>query len=373
MQLNVNYIMKNLTLIISLLFTALTFGQQSSFVQEEDNLSVLLNDLRSAKDNSEKDASNNKFKLELEKVLNLPGSIDYPFSKLTTVGFIDSPDKQMRIVNYNIEQDDLSQKYTCFIVYYDKRKKEQFVTELKDNSFGMPTKPTEIISSDEWYGALYYKIIPVSKGSKTIYTVLGWDYYSPSSQIKIIDAIYINGSSVKLGSPIFKQGRETLKRVYFEHSKKSSMALNYEENRKRIIFDHLSPESPNLKNYRSYYVPDMSYDAFVFDNGKWILHEDVIGTNNGEDPKKQFVYVKDEKTGKVVRKEVKVKWENPEDSNAPGGGYEHVAITPESATENEENGAQDNGPKIDKSDKRDPSQVSFYDDVVKKKRKKKNK
>ena len=258
-------------------------------------------------------------------------------------------------------------------MHYDKRKKEQFVTELKDNSFGMPTQPTEIISSDEWYGALYYKIIPVSKGSKTIYTVLGWDYYGPSSQIKLIDAIYINGTTVKLGSPIFKQGRETLKRVYFEHSKKSSMALNYEENRKRIIFDHLSPESPNLKNYKSYYVPDMSYDAFVYDNGKWILEEDVIGTNNGEDPKKQIVYVKDEKTGKVVAKEVKVKWENPEDANAPGGGYEHVAITPESLKENDGEKPEKNGPEIDKRDKRDPSQVSFYDDVVKKKKKKKNK
>jgi len=365
--------MKSLTFLISLIVSTFIFGQSTSFLEEEEKLLALLNELRSAENNSEKNAANLVFKTELAKVLELSGSIDYPFSKLTTVGFIDSPDKQMRIVNYNIEQDDLSQKYTCFIVYYDTRKKEQFVTELKDNSFGMPTQPTEIISSDEWYGALYYKIIPISKGSKTIYTVLGWDYYGPSSQIKIIDAIYINGNSVKLGSPIFKQGRETLKRVYFEHSKKSSMALNYEENRKRIIFDHLSPESPNLKNYRSYYVPDMSYDAFVFDNGKWVLEEDVIGTNKGEDPKKQIVYVKDEKTGKVVAKEVKVKWENPIDGNAPGGGYEHVAITPESVKENEGKSIENSEPKIDKNDKRDPSQVSFYDDVVKKKKKKKKK
>lgn len=365
--------MKKSIVFICLLISNVLIGQQTSFVQDEENLVVLLEKLRAAENNSEKDAANKTFKVALEQVLKQSGSLDYPFSKLTTVGFIDSPDKQFRIVNYNIEQDDLSQKYTCFVVHYDKRKKEQFVTELKDNSFGMPTQPTEIISSDEWYGALYYKIIPISKGSKTIYTVLGWDYYSPSSQIKIIDAIYVNGTTVKLGSPIFKQGRETLKRVYFEHSKKSSMALNYEENRKRIIFDHLSPESPNLKNYKSYYVPDMSYDAFVLENGKWILEEDVIGTNNRPDPKKQTVYVKDEKTGKVVAKEVKVKWENPEDGNAPGGGYEHVAITPESAKESENNAkVGDNSPDINKRDKRDPSQVSFYDDVVKKKKKKKN-
>lgn len=361
-------------LFLGLIVSSALFGQQVSFEENESALLILLDKLRSAENNAEKEAANKVFKTELYKALDQPGSIDYPFSKLTTVGFINSPDKQMRIVNYNIEQDDLSQKYYCFVIYSDKRKKEQFVTELKDNSFGMPTQPTEILASDQWYGALYYKIIPVDKGSKTIYTVLGWDHYGPSSQLKLIDAIYFTGKTVKLGSPIFKLGKETLKRVYFEHSKKTSMALNYEENRKRIIFDHLSPESPNLKNYKSYYVPDMSYDAFELEGGKWILQEDVIGTNSGEDPKKQIVYVTDPKTGKVEAKEVKVKWINPEDSNAPGGGYEHVAITPESAKENEKLDKKDNDLKVDKNDKRDPSQISFYDEVVqKKKKRKKNK
>lgn len=364
--------MKHAILLISLIFSSVLVGQQSPFIEDEEKLLQLLDNLRAAQNNSDKDAANKIFKAQLFTVLEKPGSIDYPFSKLTTVGIIDSPDKQLRIVNYNIEQDDLSQKYTCFVVNYDKQKKEQFVVELKDNSFGMPTQPTEILSSDEWYGALYYKIIPISKGSKTVYTVLGWDYYSPSSQLKVIDAIYVNGKTVKLGSPIFKQGKETLKRVYFEHSKKSAMSLKYEENRERIIFDHLSPESPNLKNYKSYYVPDMSYDAFVLENGKWVLNEDVIGTNSGEDPKKQIIYVKDEKTGKVEAREVKTKWIDPEDSNAPGGGYEHVAVTPETVQENTTKATVDDTPKANKKDKRDPSQVSFYDDVVKKKKKKKN-
>lgn len=360
-------------LLLGLIVSSSLFGQQTSFEQDENNLLVLLDKLRNAENNTEKDAANKIFKAELYKVLDQPGSIDYAFSQLTTVGFIDSPDKQMRIVNYNVEQDDLSQKYFCFVIYNDKRKKEQFVTELKDNSFGMPTQPTEILAADEWYGALYYKIIPISKGSKTIYTVLGWDYYSPSSQLKLIDAIYINGKTVKLGSPIFKQGKETLKRVYFEHSKKSSMALNYEDNRKRIIFDHLSPESPNLKNYKSYYVPDMSYDAFELIGGKWELQEDVIGTNSGEDPKKQVIYVTNPKTGKVEAKEVKVKWIDPEDANAPGGGYEHVAITPETVKNEENLDKKDDGLKVDKNDKRDPSQISFYDEVTKKKKKRKKK
>ena len=351
--------------------TAHLFAQSTSLAQEEEKLLPLLEALRSAENNQEKEAKNLIFKQALAAALEKEGALTYPFSTLTTVGFIDSPDKQMRIVNYNIEQDDLNQKYTCFVVHFDKRKKEQYVTELKDNSFGMPTQPTEILASDEWYGALYYKIIPVKKGSKMIYTVLGWDYYGPSSQVKLIDAIYFTGSNVKLGSPIFKVGNTTQKRVFFEHSKKTSMALNYEEHRNRIIFDHLSPESPNLKNYRSYYVPDMSYDAFELQSSKWVLQEDVIGTNNEADHKKQIIYVTNEKTGKVEPKEVKVKWINPEDPDNPNGSIEHVAVTPESVVDKKE---EEKETKVDKKDKRDPSQISFYDEVVKKdKRKKKNK
>ena len=73
------------------------------------------------------------------------------------------------------------------------------------------------------------------------------------------------------------------------------MSLKYESDRERIIFDHLSPESPSMKKFRSFYVPDMSYDAYILEDGKWILNEDVIGVNKGNGEKKQTVYVLNEK------------------------------------------------------------------------------
>jgi hypothetical protein len=151
------------------------------------------------------------------------------------------------------------------------------------------------------------------------------------------------------------------------------MSLKYEENRERIIFDHLSPESPSMAKFRSFYVPDMSYDAFKLENGKWVLHEDVIGVNKGADAKKQYMYVKDEKTGKVQRKEVKVEWVNPEGENTPVDGGSHVAVTPETEVKEEDKKENVNLPEVDKRDKRDPSDLSIYGDKKKKKRKNKRK
>ena len=360
---------------ITFIFFLLFFTQNMLYAQvidlaaEEDKLVLLLDNLRSAKNDDEKKVANKLFKDQLNQTLQDKKALLYPFSKLTTVGVINSPDKEMRILNWNVEQDDFSHSYHCFVLHYDKRRKKYNVTELQDISFGMPSQPTEILPSSQWYGCLYYKIIPVKKGSKTLYTVLGWDHNSTMSQLKLIDVIYFTGKTVKLGSPIFKEGKTTKKRIFFEHSKKANMSLKHEASRDRIIFDHLSPESPSMKKFRSFYVPDLSYDAFVLDGSKWILNEDVIGTNKGTDSKKQTVFVKNEKTGEVEEKEIKSDWINPSDPDAPGGGSEHVAITPEDQKESVKNKEEPNIPKVNKKDKRDPSDVSFYDDVKKKKRK----
>lgn len=333
-------------------------------MQKEIYLDSLLGNLRSAENDEEKKELNAVFKDELELALNEPSALDYNFTRLQTVGIIDSPDKKVRIVNWNVELDDLSHQYFCYVLYQDDKKDEIRVTELQDISFGMPSQPTDVIDAESWYGALYYKIIPVEKGSRTMYTLLGWDYNSSLSQLKLIDVMYFTSGTVKLGNPIFKMGKETMNRVFFEHSKKSSMYLNYEASRERIMMDHLSPESPALKSFRSYYVPDMSYDAFEYEKNKWILKEDVVGVNDGQlNSYKQEVQVMNEKTGKLETRVVKTNWQNPEDLNAPAGGSEHVAITPETAAkeskENQEEKAYNPlDDRVDKKDKRDPKNLS---------------
>ncbi len=350
---------KSLVFCISLLIVPGIYGQDTNSLSSvEIELAAQLNELRAAENNEEKETLNTAFKDELKKALEMEGAFSYPFEQLKTIGFIDSPDKKLRIINWNVEQDDFSHKYYCFVMHYNKKSKEYLVTELIDNSFGMPSKPEDILAANEWYGALYYKIIPVKKGSRMLYTVLGWDYFNSMSQVKLIDVLYVSGTTIKLGNPIFKVGNETKKRVFYEHSKKATMYLNYESDRKRIMMDHLSPESPSMKNFRSYYVPDLSYDAFVYEKKKWVLHEDVIGTNKDSGEKKQAVYVGD-KDGKVKKKNIKANWENPEDPNAPAGGSEHVAVTPESAEKSDKNKENTNGePGTKKKDRRDPSQMS---------------
>jgi hypothetical protein len=297
--------MKNVIpfLIILISFSAAAV-EDSTFVNREKKLSVLLDSLRSAKDDLQKEEKNLEFKTYLYETLQLEGAFSYPFSNLKTVGFIDSPDRQLRIINWNIELDDQTQKYYCFLMHLDEKKKNVELSELIDNSDPFNPRPTEILEANQWYGALYYKIIPVDKGSKTVYTVLGWDGNTASSNIKLIDVLYFTGNTPKLGSPIFKNSEGTFKRMFYEHSEKATMSLKYEEQYKRIIFDHLMPESPNLKGFYSFYVPDLSLDAFVLSSNKWIFKEDVIGINK-ENKEETDVYVLNSKTNTVEKRALK--------------------------------------------------------------------
>jgi len=55
------------------------------------------------------------------------------------------------------------------------------------------------------------------------------------------------------------------------------MSLKFHEKKKKnlIIFDHLSPTSPQLEGMYDFYVPDGSYDGFTWEKGKWIYIKDI--------------------------------------------------------------------------------------------------
>jgi hypothetical protein len=287
------------------------FGQFDYSIRITE-LSSILDSLRAAKTDDDKSSINDRFSSLMEKTLNEPSIFNYTLSELTTVGCIDSPDSELRIVNWNIEQEDESQRYFAFVLKRDVKKNKHEVFSLTHNVYS-ELKPSETLDASNWYGALYYKIIPEIKGSKKYYTVLGWNGATKESNMKLIDVISFSGNALKLGAPIFKIENNTLKRVFFEHSRKANISLKWEPEYKRIIFDHLSPETPSMFGFYEYYVPDMTYDAFVFEDGKWVLKEDVVGINKKSNEIK--VAVIDPETGAIEMTTKKGEWVDPSSNN----------------------------------------------------------
>lgn len=318
-----------LLLILTLSFQSL--GQFDALTREQE-LSVLLDSLRASRKNDRKEFWNKQFKTLIEQTLHEPSVFDITFTKLRTLGVIDSPDKMVRIVNWNVEQEDGSQKYYAYVLHRNLKKEDHKVIELIDNSMMLPGKPEETLDANMWYGALYYQIIPVEKSSKTYYTLLGWDGGTRMSNTKLIDVLYFSGNSLKLGYPLFKSGDKTAKRMFYEHSERSVMSLRYEPEYKRIIFDHLMPETPTMVGFYEFYVPDMSYDAFVLEGNRWVLKEDVIGIN--KNPQTVSVSQFDAKSGDVSTYTVENKWIDPTGGSGSGKNDVHIAVLPDSETKN---------------------------------------
>jgi hypothetical protein len=322
--------MKWILLHIALLCTGLIFSQNDMRLSDaEYRLEQKLNALRAAKGETEIKAKNRALKEELEKTFEIDGAFDYPFDRLRTLGTVKSPDGLVRLFNWNIERPDFTHEYYCYVLYNDVKKKKVTVTELVDNSMMLPARPTETLTADNWYGALYYNIIPVKKKGKTYYTLLGWDGNTASSNIKLIDVMYFVGNKPKLGHSMFKMEDGVHKRLFFEHKEQAIMTMRYDHERKMIVYDHLSPESPALKGFYSYYVPDMSYDGLEFMDDYWVLRSDIISTNKDDNRKKMTIYTLNDQKGQVEKREVKVLWNNPENPNAPVDNGKHTAVLPE--------------------------------------------
>ena len=352
-----------------IIFSNVLIAQNSATNQEKsiENLVFKLNALGSGEDNENLKKLNDEFKAEFEKVLNQDWAFDYPFNELKSVGKISSSDKEVRIISWNVEWENYANSYFGFILKKEK-KVGHYLVELVENKTTVPPQPTESLTTDEWYGALYYDILEVEKGRKTYYTLLGFDANNDRSTIKLIDVLYFVGKTPKLGYPIFRTNNGIEKRLYFEHSAKTKMSLSYNKERDMIIFDHLSPESPGLSEFREYYVPDMSYDALVFDKNKWNLVEDIIALNKEETKAKILKY--DAKKDTAVAINFKEKWIDPTDKNAPIESIGHKAVTPDDQNIN------NNKPtaKKEKNDKKKSKHEGVsYSNLPKNKKKKRRK
>ena len=362
--------MKNSFLFLLFILLNTPLFSQDLLEQKEIELNEKLLQLRAAKTDEEMNRLNLLFKSEMATFLKIQGVFKYQFKHLKSIAIVDSPDESLRIINWNIEYTDFSYSYCAFVLRWDSEKNVLRVTELIDNLDPYTAKPEGIIEPKNWYGALYYKILPFERNSKIEYLLMGWDGGTTGSNFKIVDVLTFNGNNLKLGSPVFKQNKTVRKRVVFEYADKSSISLRFDPKYKRIVFDHLSPESPGLVGVYSFYVPDMSYDSYSYEDEMWILKEDVIAINEEDKDKMQQIYIIG-KDGNVEKKRTKNSWLSPNpDKNS--SAIDHVARTPESEDVHEEL-QESKLPKEKRIKKKDdPNRLLITTGKYKPKKKKKN-
>ncbi|MBI2967965.1 MAG: hypothetical protein HYY40_09150 [Bacteroidetes bacterium] len=261
----------------------------------EDSLCMFTPLVLNSKTDSEKMFFNDRVTALLLKALERDNSFFYSFDKVKSMAILSSPDKRFRIFNWHLPENAGSYRYFGIIQFYDKKSERSFVYELQDKS-GLPEDWSKrSVTGERWYGAHYYRIILSKRKGVRYYTLLGWKGYNSRTTKKVIDVMIITNPPDSyrgyrdyipiFGAPVFTCGKDTTsRRIIFEYSAMVSMSVQWDEKKKRIVFDHLSPGKPEYAGNYEFYGPDFSCDAFKFKRGRWTLIEDV-DARNPEDKK----------------------------------------------------------------------------------------
>lgn len=225
-----------------------------------------------AVNDQERIKANKEFILFLRDALADPTSFETPFDTIPQLGDLRSGDDFFRMINWNLPLDNQTHRYYCFVQFYDKKQKAYTVVELKQGFRDVQGAERKVFSSDDWYGALYYKIIPSKSGSnrrKRTYMLLGWDGHNQYSAIKVIDVMTITEKNIRFGADIFEWPEKNVKRIVLEYKADASVSLKYDNKRKMIIFNQLVPMQPDLEGLREFYIPMLEFDALVWQKRKW--------------------------------------------------------------------------------------------------------
>lgn len=229
----------------------------------------------------------------LDSLLQIPGSLYYPFDSLKqqTVSIIWSPDKKFRILTFN--QICLNGDHRNY-GFLQMAGSDNLVIALADTA-KKPAKDylDQELDPQEWYGALYYAIVPFKYQRKKMYLLLGYDGATIHSNKKVLDVLWFDRGTPVFGKEVFREGgfdKQASCRVVYEFHNSSLMLLHYEQKEKIVVLDKLAPAFPEAVNDFYYYIPSGDYDYYAYNKGFWT--KDALENFNlgqGKKPKKPKV------------------------------------------------------------------------------------
>lgn len=263
------------TLLPSVVNTS-TGSVTASSVTVAEKLNTYFNEIDLSENDSITYSINEKIKQEVLEF----AEADSNFYKISIgcgrIGSVISPDSKLKIISWNYKLQDNGFAYETIIIKNSNKKKPK--VKAWSISSKEAFKPTEnkIYNSKNWYGALYYNIVPW-KGD---YILLGYSTYNNISKVKVIEVLNLEKKRPTFGQKVFKKGNKTFSRMVFEYSYMANMSLVYNSETKQFVFDHLSPEEPSMKGLYQYYGPDFSVDILQERGKIWEYKSDVDVRNN---------------------------------------------------------------------------------------------
>lgn len=239
----------------------------------EDSLAVLADSMANAPVLDDRIDFCIRFTKNLRTALDMPNTYQYPFKKLEgKVHILYADDKRFRIINWLIKPSENVRRYYGVIqmnseqpLYFPLK---DFSDKIDDNQI-----PNTVLNSEQWYGCEYYRMMPQTINNQKTYLLFGFNSNGAMSNKKLIDVLWFENDVPVFGMPIFNvpdsRGRQliTEHRFVLEYKKSAQIFLNYDADKKMIVYNRISSEvgDPNRK---STFIPTGQMDGLKWENGR---------------------------------------------------------------------------------------------------------
>jgi hypothetical protein len=252
----------------------------------------------------ERKNANYTFIKTLVSALKINNSYLFKFDSVKSISILTSPDNKFRIFSWYVMNDDGSYRFYGSIQMNTGGPLQLF--GLEDYSPLQKNPEDSVVNNRKWYGAQYYKIIPVY-GARPYYVLLGWKGNTVESNKKVIVVLSFQDNKPEFGMGVFDGNGKTRKRVVFEYARQVSMLLRYVPAQNLIVFDHLSPPDVKQKSKPQTYGPDMTYDGYKLSNGRWQFVQNLDMKNIPDGSDEKYIAPEKQLRSEILKKPLKGK------------------------------------------------------------------
>lgn len=212
---------------------------------------------------------------KMEETLSLEGSFEYVFDSIPTISFQYPADSTFRIVTWQLYIDINEYRHFGFIQTNDSKPK---LFKLNDKSEEIEDLAYDVLTPDNWYGVVYYKIKSFETPTGAKHLLFGLDGHRLYSKRKVVEILSFENGQPIFGSPLFSPAdisRTDLRknRLMMEYSAEASTTFNYNEELDMIVKDHLIPLRTSAQIRGETYVPDGSYEGYKLEGELWVYKE----------------------------------------------------------------------------------------------------
>lgn len=248
----------------------------------EDTLITIGDSMIYAKEDASRFIASYRMIRGIKAILSVPYSYQYQFDSMLPIKVLYAPDNKFRIITWGVVNEIETYRYYGVI---QMNTDTLTMFPLVDYSDYTENPENKTLDNNNWYGCMYYSIIPVQKKKKgpiQYYTLLGSDGSDIQSNKKVIDVLWFDKGQPRFGYPIISIDNKLNYRYVLEFAEEAWATMRFDSLENKIIYDHVEPKDENLAGFLPQYLPDGTYEGFELIKGIWQHINEIAYTKREE-------------------------------------------------------------------------------------------